>query len=71
MEVHAYFFRNIVVSFTTIAGIKVGLVANQPKYVARSLDLDTSNKAARFIRFYDAFQISLVTFVDETVFFLE
>lgn len=69
LEVHAYFSKNIVVGFATIAGIKVGFVANQPKYVVGSLDLDTSDKVAQFIRFCDAFQILLVTLVDVTGFF--
>ncbi len=69
LEVHAQFAKNIVVGFVRIGGKKVGIVANQPRYLAGSLDLDASDKAARFIRFCDAFQIPVVTLVDVTGFF--
>ncbi|HRU67717.1 MAG TPA: carboxyl transferase domain-containing protein, partial [Bacteroidia bacterium] len=58
------FARNIVIGFGRINGETVGFVANQPLYLAGVLDVDSSDKAARFIRFCDAFNIPLVTFVD-------
>jgi len=64
MEVHADFARNIVVGFAHIAKQSVGIVANQPAYLAGVLDIDASLKAARFVRFCDAFNIPLVTFED-------
>ncbi|WP_041075905.1 acyl-CoA carboxylase subunit beta [Thermotoga caldifontis] len=63
-EVHKHFARNIVVGFARIAGMSVGIVANQPSVLAGSLDIDSSDKAARFIRFLDCFNIPIVTFVD-------
>src|SRR5215210_7542334 len=64
LEVHRYFARNIVVGFARLAGRSVGIVANQPAYLAGTLDMDASVKAARFVRFCDAFNIPLVTFED-------
>jgi acetyl-CoA carboxylase carboxyltransferase component len=64
MEVHAQFAQNIVVGFARIAGRSVGVVANQPLYLAGVLDIDSSRKAARFVRFCDAFNIPVLTFVD-------
>ncbi len=64
MEVHAQWAPNIVVGFGRIAGRTVGVVANQPLYLAGVLDIDSSRKAARFVRFCDAFNIPIVTFVD-------
>jgi propionyl-CoA carboxylase beta chain len=64
MEVHAHFAQNIVVGFGRLAGRSVGIVANQPLYLAGVLDIDSSRKAARFVRFCDAFNIPIVTFVD-------
>lgn len=64
MEVHAHFATNIIVGFARLNGSTVGIVANQPKVLAGSLDIDASDKAARFIRFCDAFNIPIVTFVD-------
>jgi len=64
LEVHAYFARNIVVGFARLAGRSVGIVANQPAVLAGCLDIDASEKAARFVRFCDAFNIPLVTFED-------
>lgn len=55
---------NIVVGFARLGGHSVGIVANQPAVLAGVLDIDASEKAARFIRFCDAFNIPLVTFVD-------
>ena len=56
--------RNIVTGFARFAGHSVGIVANQPRHLAGVLDIDASNKAARFVRFCDSFNIPLVTFVD-------
>jgi propionyl-CoA carboxylase beta chain len=64
LEVQAEFAMNIVVGFSSIGGIKIGLVANQPNYLAGVLDIDSSCKAARFVRFCNAFQIPIVTLVD-------
>jgi propionyl-CoA carboxylase beta chain len=64
MEVHAQFAQNIVVGFARMAGRTVGIVANQPLYLAGVLDVDSSRKAARFVRFCDAFNIPILTFVD-------
>lgn len=68
-EIHKDFAKNIVVGFAQINGQTVGLVCNQPKYLAGGLDIDSSDKAARFIRFCDSFNISLITFEDVTGFF--
>jgi len=64
MEVHAQYAQNIVVGFARIAGRSVGIVANQPMYLAGVLDIDSSRKAARFVRFCDAFNIPILTLVD-------
>ncbi len=64
LEVHQHFARNIVVGFARIDGRPVGIVANQPAVLAGTLDIDASVKAARFVRFCDAFNIPLVTFED-------
>lgn len=69
LEIHKDFARNIVVGFARINASVVGLVCNQPKQLAGSLDIDSSDKAARFIRFCDAFNIPLITFEDVTGFF--
>lgn len=63
-EVHANFARNIVVGFARFDGMSVGVVANQPNFMAGVLDINASRKAARFVRFCDAFNIPLVTLVD-------
>lgn len=63
-EVQAGFAPNIVVGFSRMNGQTVGFVANQPLVLAGVLDVDSSDKAARFVRFCDAFNIPLVTFVD-------
>lgn len=68
-EIHEDFAKNIVIGFARIKGQTVGLVCNQPKYLAGSLDIDSSDKAARFIRFCDSFNISIITFEDVTGFF--
>ena len=64
LEVHAQFAKNIVVGFARLGGRSVGIVANQPAYLAGVLDIDASTKGARFVRFCDAFNIPLVTFED-------
>ena len=64
MEVHELFAQNIVVGLARIEGNTVGIVANQPLYLAGVLDIDSSRKAARFVRFCDAFNIPIVTLVD-------
>lgn len=69
MEVQPDFARNIVVGFGRIDGQTVGLIANQPKVMAGGLDIDSSDKLARFIRTCDCFNIPLITFVDVTGFF--
>jgi propionyl-CoA carboxylase beta chain len=63
-EVHAAFAPNIVVGFGRVAGAPVGVVANQPMHLAGCLDIDASEKAARFVRTCDAFSIPILTFVD-------
>jgi len=63
-EVQPFFAMNIVVGFAHLDGQSVGVVANQPKVMAGALDINASDKAARFVRFCDAFNIPLVTFVD-------
>jgi acetyl-CoA carboxylase carboxyltransferase component len=63
-EVHELYAANIVVGFARLGGHSVGIVANQPAVLAGVLDIDASEKAARFIRFCDAFNIPVVTFVD-------
>ncbi|MBI2871967.1 MAG: acyl-CoA carboxylase subunit beta [Chloroflexi bacterium] len=64
MEVHQQFAQNIIVGFARLNGRTVGVVAQQPAYLAGVLDIDASVKAARFVRFCDAFNIPLLTFVD-------
>jgi acetyl-CoA carboxylase carboxyltransferase component len=63
-EIHEEYAPNIVVGFARFAGRSTGIVANQPAVMAGSLDIAASNKAARFVRFCDAFNIPLVTLVD-------
>jgi propionyl-CoA carboxylase beta chain len=63
-EIQAAFARNMVTGFGRIAGATVGFVANQPMVLAGVLDSDASRKAARFVRFCNAFEIPIVTFVD-------
>ncbi|MEL3972451.1 acyl-CoA carboxylase subunit beta [Rossellomorea oryzaecorticis] len=69
MEVQKEFAKNIVVGLARIKGEVVGLVCNQPKFMAGGLDIDSSDKASRFIRFCDSFNIPLITFEDVTGFF--
>jgi propionyl-CoA carboxylase beta chain len=64
LEVHALFAQNIVVGFGRIEGRPVGIVANQPMHFAGCLDIDASEKAARFVRTCDAFNIPVITLVD-------
>ncbi len=64
LEVHEYYARNIVTGFARVGGRSVGIVANQSSIFAGALDIDASDKAARFIRFLDAFSIPIITFVD-------
>ena len=63
-EVHAHFAQNVIVGFARLNGRPIGIVGNQPKVLAGVLDIDSSVKAARFVRFCDAFNIPLVTFED-------
>lgn len=63
-EVHQFFAENIVVGFGRLAGKSIGIVANQPAFLAGVLDINSSTKAARFVRFCDAFNIPLLVFVD-------
>jgi propionyl-CoA carboxylase beta chain len=63
-EVHEHFARNIVIGFARMNGRPVGIVANQPAFLAGVLDIDASVKAARFVRFCDAFNIPLITLED-------
>jgi len=64
LEVHRNYAQNIVVGFARFNGTSVGIVANQPCYLAGVLDINASRKAARFVRFCDAFNIPIVTLVD-------
>ena len=64
LEVHHHYARNIIVGFARLYGRPVGIVANQPAVLAGTLDINASVKAARFVRFCDAFNIPLVTFED-------
>jgi propionyl-CoA carboxylase beta chain len=63
-EVQPLFAPNIVIGFGRLNGRPVGIIANQPNYLAGTLDINSSTKAARFVRFCDAFNIPLLTFVD-------
>ena len=63
-EVHAGFARNLVTGFAHLGGHSVGIVANQPAVLAGVLDIDSSDKGARFVRFCDAFNVPLVVFED-------
>ena len=63
-EIHELFAENILVGFARMGGRAVGIIANQPQFLAGALDINSSNKAARFIRFCDAFNIPIVTLVD-------
>jgi propionyl-CoA carboxylase beta chain len=63
-EIHEHYAQNIVVGFARINGFSVGIVANQPAHLAGCLDIHSSIKGARFVRFCDAFNIPLITFED-------
>jgi propionyl-CoA carboxylase beta chain len=63
-EIQEHFARNIVIGFARLAGQSVGIVANQPAYLAGVLDIDASVKGARFVRFCDCFNIPIITFED-------
>ena len=63
-EIHPDYARNIIVGFARFDGMPAGIIANQPAHLAGVLDIDASVKAARFVRFCDAFNIPLVTFED-------
>jgi len=63
-EVHEHYAKNIVVGFARLNGRPVGIVANQPAFLAGVLDINASVKGARFVRFCDAFNIPLITFED-------
>lgn len=64
LEIQRHYAPNIVTGYARFNGIPVGIVANQPNYLAGVLDINSSRKAARFVRFCDAFNIPIVTFVD-------
>lgn len=64
LEVQRYYSPNIIIGFAKFNGISVGIVANQPNYLAGVLDINASRKAARFVRFCDSFNIPIVTLVD-------
>ena len=64
LEVHADFAQNLVIGFGRVRGRPVGILANQPAVLAGALDIDASDKGARFVRFCNAFNIPLITFVD-------
>ncbi|SVC31156.1 uncharacterized protein METZ01_LOCUS284010, partial [marine metagenome] len=63
-EVHELFAQNIIVGFARMNGKTIGIVASQPLYLAGALDIDSSNKASRFIRFCDCYHIPILTLVD-------
>ncbi len=69
LEIQADFAKNLIVGFARVAGLVIGLIANQPTEMAGALDIDASDKAARFIRFCNIFNIPLVTLVDVPGFF--
>ena len=64
LEVHKYWAKNIIIGFARLDGNSIGLIANSPQVLAGVLDIDACDKAARFVRFCDCFNIPLVTFVD-------
>lgn len=63
-EVHPYWAKNIIVGFSRLHGYAIGIVGNQPNQLAGTLDINSSTKGARFVRFCDAFNVPLLTFVD-------
>ncbi len=64
LEIHQNYAQNIVVGFAKFNGMPVGIVANQPNYLAGVIDIEASRKAARFVRFCDAFNVPIITLVD-------
>jgi propionyl-CoA carboxylase beta chain len=64
LEVQKDFAKNIVIGFASVGGIKIGILGNQPNFLAGCLDIDASVKGARFVRFCDAFDIPILTLVD-------
>ncbi len=64
LEIHEDYAKNIIVGFCRLGGVSTGVVANQPNFLAGVLDCDASRKAARFVRFCDAFNIPILTLVD-------
>jgi len=64
LEVHPYYARNVVVGFARLDGYSVGIVGNQPAHMAGVLDIDSSDKIARFVRICDCYNLPIVTFVD-------
>lgn len=64
LEVHRHYAKNIVVGFVRMGGVSMGVIANQPNFLAGVLDINASCKAARFIRFCDCFNIPILTLVD-------
>jgi len=64
LEIQRNYAKNIIIGFARFNGMPVGIVANQPNYLAGVLDIDASRKAARFVRFCDAFNIPIITLVD-------
>lgn len=64
LEVHQHYAKNVIVGFARLNGRSVGIVANQPQVLAGCLNIDASKKAARFVRFCDAFNIPIISFVD-------
>ena len=64
LEVHKHFAKNMVVGFGRLNGIAVGIIANQPRFLAGCLDINASMKCARFVRTCDSFNVPMITFVD-------
>ncbi|MDD4874649.1 MAG: carboxyl transferase domain-containing protein, partial [Dehalococcoidales bacterium] len=64
LEIHQYFAPNIIVGLARLNGKSIGIVAQQPSFMAGVIDIDASDKAARFVRFCDAFNIPLISLVD-------
>ena len=64
LEIHADYAKNVVIGFARLAGRSVGIIASQPSWLAGALDINASDKAARFLRFCDAFGIPIVSLVD-------
>ncbi len=68
LEVQEEFAQNVVVGFGRIKGVAIGIISNQPKFMAGCLDCDSSDKAARFIRYCDSFNLPIITLTDVTGF---